>query len=292
MDAMNSDPQNAPYAPRISALVCAHNEEARLADCLRRLRFCDEIVVVLDRCTDGSAEIAARLADKVVAGAFPLEGPRRAAGVDACSGDWIFEIDADEGVTEALAIEVRETVNSCRAVDHFLIPVDNYIGQRLVRHGWGGSFGTTAVTRLFRKGVKQWKLERVHPGVTLDGNPGGRLKNALVHLVDDDVSDMLRRLDRYTDLRARDLIDKGRIDGLWSAGFRAVRRFWKCYVSRKGYREGGWGVLLATMAGLFAFLSVLRARLMLAEGATAEVTQAAQAVALTTLQAAESLPLV
>src|SRR3546814_15725190 len=36
-------------APRLSALVVAHDEEARLADCLDELRFADEIVVVLDR---------------------------------------------------------------------------------------------------------------------------------------------------------------------------------------------------------------------------------------------------
>lgn len=251
--------------PRISALVCAHNEEKRLAACLERLRFADELVVVLDRCTDGSAEIARRHADRVVTGAFPLEGPRRTAGVEACTGDWILEIDADEHVGLALGQEIRDTVNSAIEAAHFLIPVDNYVGHRLIRHGWGGSFGTSAVTRLYRRGVKSWKSERVHPGVKLMGHAGGKLVNPLIHHVDDDVSDMLRRLDRYTDLRAQDLIDKGQICSLPSAAFRGVRRFWKCYVRRKGYREGLWGVLIALMAGLFAFLSVLRARLILAE---------------------------
>jgi glycosyltransferase involved in cell wall biosynthesis len=250
---------------RLSALVCAHNEEKRLAACLERLRFADELVVVLDRCTDGSAEIARRYADRVVIGAFPLEGPRRTAGVEACTGDWILEIDADEHVGPALAKEILDAMSSAIEASHFLIPVDNYVGQRLIRHGWGGSFGTSAVTRLYRRGVKSWKSERVHPGVELDGVAGGRLINPLIHHVDDDISDMMRRLDRYTELRALDLIDKGRICSLPSAAFRGVRRFWKCYVRRKGYREGLWGVLIALMAGLFAFLSVLRARLILAE---------------------------
>ncbi|MDP1631641.1 MAG: glycosyltransferase family 2 protein [Caulobacter sp.] len=254
---------------RISALVCVHNEEDRLADCLQRLRFTDEIVVVLDRCTDGSAEIAARMADKVIVGAFPLEGPRRFAGLSQCSGDWILEIDADEFVSDALASEVRSTVETCFDADHFLLPVDNFVGSRLIRHGWGGSFGTTAVTRLYRAGVKSWKPHRVHPGVNLAGRAGGRLQNALVHLVDVDVSDMLQRLDRYTQARALDLIDRGEVGSLTGAAFRGVRRFWKCYVSRKGYLEGGWGVLIATMAALFAFLSVLRARLILNDAAEA-----------------------
>ena len=42
----------------LSAVVVVHNEEAQLAACLRGLGFCDEIVAVLDRCTDASLDIA------------------------------------------------------------------------------------------------------------------------------------------------------------------------------------------------------------------------------------------
>jgi cellulose synthase/poly-beta-1,6-N-acetylglucosamine synthase-like glycosyltransferase len=45
---------------RLSALVVAHNEAAQIATCLDTLAFADEIVVVLDRCTDGTRDIAAR----------------------------------------------------------------------------------------------------------------------------------------------------------------------------------------------------------------------------------------
>ena len=69
--------------------------------------------------------------------------------------------------------------------------------------------------------------------------------------MDSDISDMLRRLDHYTRLRAADLRDTPRLRrGLWSHVFRGVRRFWKCYVTRRGYREGNWGVLIALMAAL------------------------------------------
>ena len=45
--------------PKLSALVVAHNEEKQLAQCLECLAFADELVVVLDKCTDGSDAIAA-----------------------------------------------------------------------------------------------------------------------------------------------------------------------------------------------------------------------------------------
>ncbi len=57
---MSSPPPSDPATgPKLSALVTVHNEEAQLAECLDTLRFADEIVVVLDDCTDGSKEIAA-----------------------------------------------------------------------------------------------------------------------------------------------------------------------------------------------------------------------------------------
>ena len=61
-------------------------------------------------------------------------------------------------------------------------------------------------------------------------------------------------------LRAADLCEKPR-GGVTANMFRAVRRFYKCYVTRKGYREGEWGVLIALMAALYPLISTLRARL-------------------------------
>lgn len=245
--------------PVLSGLVCVHNEEARLAECLTRLAFCDEIVVVADRCTDRSEAIARKMGARVVSGIFPVEGLRKEAGVAACRGDWIIELDADEAVTPALAREIRETVAQAKA-DWYQVPVDNFVGAQLVRHGWGGSFGASSVARLFRKGVKRWKSERVHPGTTFTGVYGGRLNNAILHKVDDDIADMVQRLNRYTALRGQDLADSGKIKSLWNDLFRGVRRFYKCYVARKGYKEGDMGFLIAIMAGLYPLLSNLKAR--------------------------------
>jgi hypothetical protein len=82
-----------------------------------------------------------------------------------------------------------------------------------------------------------------------------------VHLVDRDIPDMLRRLDRYSSAKAADLLAAGDIGTLRSNLRRCLSRMLKSYVFRKGYREGGWGVLLALCAGLFPLLAHLKARL-------------------------------
>ncbi len=251
----------AAAAPRLSALVVARNEEVKLPDCLASLGFADEVVVVLDRSTDRSAEIARAAGARLLEGAWPVEGARRNAGIAACTGDWVLEVDADERVNPALAEEVRGVIATSRHAWH-LVPVENYVGERLVRHGWAGSFGTTAVPRLFRHGAKRWRDQRVHPGLDWTGAEGPRLhRGALVHLVDRDISDMLRRLDRYSSAKAADLLAAGEIGTLGGNLRRFVSRAFKSYVSRQGWREGGWGVLLALCTGAFPLLAHLKARL-------------------------------
>jgi len=251
---------NGSRRPSLSALVVVHDEERQLAECLGRLSFADEIVVVLDRCTDRSREIARGFAQRLVEGAWEREGPRRHAGIDACGGDWILEIDADERVSSELAAEIREVVAGSSANWH-LIPVDNYIGSRLVRWGWGASFGRSAHGALFRKGAKKWGDQRIHPAVSFSGAQGRTLAAPIIHYVDRDISEMLLRLDRYTSARAEDLRESGDIGSYGRNLRRIASRFCKCYIGRKGYREGQWGFLIALCAALYPILSYLKARL-------------------------------
>jgi glycosyltransferase involved in cell wall biosynthesis len=246
--------------PRLSALVVARNEEAALEACLARLAFADELVVVLDRCTDGSAAIAARYADTLIEGGWEIEGERRNLGICACSGEWILEADADEHVGEALAREIRAAIRT-GDYDVFDIPVRNFIGTRYVRYGWGGgSFGKNSYQGLFRKGVKWWGDWRVHPHVTVTGRAGPDLTHAVDHFVDRDISDMLRRLDRYTDFRARDLVDLGETRASLATMFRKfLSRFWKIYVVRKAYKEKELGFMVALCGALYPLIAHIKA---------------------------------
>ena len=248
-------------APRLSALIVARNEAARLPDCLASVAFADEVLVVLDRTTDDSAAIARAAGARVLEGAWALEGDRRNTGIDACTGDWVLEVDADERVSPELARAVRRVIGESGYAWHQVL-VDNYVGDRLIRYGWAGSFGTTSVPRLFRRGAKRWRAQRVHPGLDWTGVEGPKIRDgALIHLVDRDIADMLRRLDKYSSAKAADLLARGDIGTLPGNLRRFVSRAFKSYVSRKGYREGAWGVLLAFCTGAFPLLSYLKAKL-------------------------------
>jgi len=247
---------------RLSALVVTHNEEDRIVACLEKLTFADQLVVVLDKCTDKTKTLAAKFNPVFVEGSWDIEGDRRNAGLAACEGEWILEVDADEHATPEMAADVMEVVASSTA-DRHQVPIYNYIGDRFVQYGWGASFGTSSRPGLFRKGTKVWGQQRLHPSLTWTGAEGAPIAHGLIHYVDKDVDDMLKRLLSYSRARAADLVESGNIGSLANNIRRFFSRFFKCYVARKGYKEGAMGLLIALCAGLYPVLSYLRARLIL-----------------------------
>jgi glycosyltransferase involved in cell wall biosynthesis len=245
---------------KLSALVCAHNDEARLAACLRGLEFCDEIVVVADRCTDRSQDIARQYGARVIDGIFPLESQRKAAGLAACLGEWVLEVEPDEHVDATLAYEIRAAIHGRPGGDWFDVPVNNFVGGVLVRRGWGAGLGEAMAARLYRQRVKRWKASRIDPTVVLEGRFAGELETPLSRHADADIGQMIARLNRRSALRAQDLADAGEAGSLMGDVARGLGRFWTSFVWRRGLREGEIGFLIALMAGLDAVVSGVRAR--------------------------------
>ncbi|MET0181836.1 MAG: glycosyltransferase family 2 protein [Caulobacterales bacterium] len=243
---------------RLSVALCIRNESANLQECLATAKFADEIVVLLDRSTDDSVAIARAAGAKVIEGAWEIEGDRRNTAIEACAGPWVLELDADERITPALASEIRDAIQRAET-DAYVIPFENHIGGRAIKYGWGAYNGTSAKAALFRKGIKIWGRERVHPTIVFSGSRG-RLNAPMLHYVYADIAAIVAKLNRYSDLAAEDLADKGDAGPRGHAIRRVFSRFYKAYVARKGYKEGAIGVALGLMAGLFPLLSHLKAQ--------------------------------
>jgi glycosyltransferase involved in cell wall biosynthesis len=99
---------------RVVVVVPVRNEERLLGRCLATVQHAAararaarppvqvDVVVALDRCTDGSARIAAAAGADVVAGSWGTAGAARAAAVAAAGAagarTWIVSTDADSAV--------------------------------------------------------------------------------------------------------------------------------------------------------------------------------------------------
>jgi glycosyltransferase involved in cell wall biosynthesis len=244
---------------KISAVIVAHNEEKKIEDCLRSLHFVDEIVVVLDKCSDRTKEIVQKFTNKIVEGSWNIEGARRNVALANATGDWILEIDSDERISSDLVKEILEIKNLAPCA--FVAPIHNYIGKRYVKFGWLRVLGVNSRQTMAYRGLKHYHEDKeIHPTCDLKGEIK-YLKNPIIHLVDEDISDLLLRFNRYTNWRANDMIaNKKVVGGSFKSAVSIIIRFCKSFILKKGYREGWLGFLIAILAGLYPLVSYLKAK--------------------------------
>ena len=247
---------------KISAVIVAHNEEKKISDCLRSLDFVDEIVVVLDKCSDRTKEIVLQFGCKIIEGSWNIEGARRNVALNAASGDWILEVDCDERFSRELSSEILEFVKSNKqSVAQVLI--SNYVGKRLVKFAWVRTVAPLERIILTPKGFKKYHEDReIHPTYELSNGAEVRvLQNRLIHLMDDDITDLISRFNRYTNWRANDMIANRKIKGSFIKNLIGFEiRFFKSFIIKKGYKEGSLGFLIAVLAGLYPIVSYLKAK--------------------------------
>ncbi|MBL6664517.1 MAG: glycosyltransferase family 2 protein [Rickettsiales bacterium] len=247
--------------PKVSALIVAHNEEEKIEECLKSLVFVDEIVVILDKCTDNTLEIVKKYTKNIIEGEWEIEGVRRNIGLEACDSEWILEIDADERVSKELANEVIDAIKNDK-VDSYNIKVNNYVGDRLVKYGWLRTIGVLDKRILSKKGLKKYTQDKkVHPDFKISGNVE-YLANSLTHKMDKDITSLISRFNRNTNWRASDMIEN-KVNCNHSLLKEVISfkiRFFKSFITKKGFKEGSLGFLIAILCALYPLVSRLKAK--------------------------------
>lgn len=228
-------------APRLSVALITHNEAHNLGACLAGVRWADEIVVVDNGSSDGTREIARAAGARVIeTDDWPGFGAQKNRAIDACTGDWILALDADERVTPALRAEIERTLAS-PAHDVYAIPRRSTYAGRFIRHGgWWPDY----VTRLFRRGAARYSDARVHESLVTSA-PVGRLVEPLVHYSFRSVEDVIAKMNRYSSEGAAMLVARGRRPGLAQAVLHGVAAFVRTYVLKLGFLDGRHGFMLA-----------------------------------------------
>jgi len=235
----------------LSAVMIAKNAEPTIEAALKSVRFCDEIIVVVDSAsTDATESIARRLANRVEVRDWIGYGPAKRAVVDLANGQWIFSIDSDEEVSHELAGSICDTLTEePSGAKAFRIKRRTRFLGRWMKHG---DWGRDRVVRLFRKDAAQFSDEPVHESVQAPG-PKPVLRGYLLHEGDQDISTYLIRLDRYTTLAAEALHKTGRRSGYLSILCRPLFKFLQAYFIRLGLLDGWQGLVLAWYSAVYVF---------------------------------------
>jgi glycosyltransferase involved in cell wall biosynthesis len=93
----------------LSVLIRTLNEADRLARTLKAVQPLGAEIVVIDAGSkDETVAIARSHGAIVIENPWPGFGPQRRFGEDKCSHDFIFSLDADEVLTDAIVAEIRD----------------------------------------------------------------------------------------------------------------------------------------------------------------------------------------
>ena len=107
----------------ISVIIPAHNEEKYIRRCIHSIKKADErfkgnteIIVVCNRCTDKTAQIAKENGARVLFNEDRCIAKVRNAGIDAANGKIIVTIDADNRMTPGTLNEIYRLLKSGRYI--------------------------------------------------------------------------------------------------------------------------------------------------------------------------------
>jgi len=240
----------------ISVIVLTKNEERNIVDCLESLSWCDEIIIVDDNSEDRTLEVAKKIGAKVFTRNLDNDfSKQRNFGLEKANGDWVLFVDADERVSEALALEIKNLIRSTGSgqisnkYNGFYIKRRDFMWGKELRYGETGSIW---LMRLARKDSGRW-IGKVHEEWKIEGKVG-RLKNEIIHYPHQSISEFLKEINFYTDLRAKELFEKGLRSNFISILIYPFAKFLSNYFLKLGFLDSIQGLVFASMMSFHSFL--------------------------------------
>ncbi len=233
----------------LTGIILTRNEEDHIAECIRSLWFCDEVIVYDSYSNDQTTTIAEANGARVIQHAFLNYASQRNAALGAVGeqAEWVLFIDADERVSSVLAEEI---IQAMLQPDYagWQVPRHNYIfGKLTLGAGWYPDYQV----RLLRVGQAHYDPDRqVHELVVLDG-PLGTLAEPLTHYNYRDLEQFHLKQRAYSQYDAKILFQQGVKPALQNYVLQPLRQFWWRFVTLKGYQDGAHGLLLSALMGWY-----------------------------------------
>lgn len=254
-------PDKVPLSVAIIALDAATQIEALLAS----VAFADEVLVVDSGSADDTCAIARRHGARVEFREWAGFGKQKQHAVSIARNDWVLCLDVDERVTPELAASIRRAMDAPRYRAWRMARRNRFLGRWLA-HGEGYPDWTV---RLFHRAHAGWSNDEVHEAV-LTTSEVGTLEGDLMHESAEDLSTYMAKQNRYSSLHAQALYRQGVRAGYWRLLASPLARFFKFYVLRMGFLDGGPGFAHIVIGCTNSFQKYLKLMELQAAGARRE----------------------
>ncbi len=241
----------------ITLAVITYNEAANIARCLDSVPFAAEKLVLDSGSEDATVAIARAHGARVEHQDWLGFGPQRNAASALSAHDWILVLDADEYLSPELAAELQQRLPALMAgtgAAAWLRRSTIYMGKPM---RWYRPAVGEKMARLYHRGRARWSDARVHESLRFDGE-APTLRAPFNHINNPTLVHKQLKVLRYSELKCRDWLDKGKPVRMWQTPFVLLFAFIKDYVFRLAFLDGWRGYMVAHTAATYAAYKRMR----------------------------------
>jgi glycosyltransferase involved in cell wall biosynthesis len=223
----------------ISVVIIVKNGATTLPRCLESLSAFDDVVLYNNGSTDDTATIALSYPNvRLIEGNFVGFGPTKNTAAEHAKYDWIFSLDADEILNEAIVQEIMGLAFEPKIVYSLLRK--NFYKTTEIRHCWGAD----EIVRIYNRTATEYTGKQVHEHVLTDGMHVEKLVNSFSHFPYQSISEFVMKADRYSTLFATDNVGK-KSSSPAKAFFNGVYSFFRTYILKRGFLDGYAGLIIS-----------------------------------------------
>ena len=240
---------------KLTAIIPTGNEIHNIKDVIDSVSFADEILVVDSYSTDGTYDMALKLATRVLRRDYQYSASQKNWAIPQAQHEWILLVDADERVTPELQAEIKSLLKNPdpNFVAYWIGRMNHFMGERVQYSGWRKD----KVIRLFKRDLCVYEDKLVHEEIIADG-PVGKLNHKLYHNTYVSFDSYLEKMNRYAWWQAQDYDKK---TGTLTPYHFVIKPFWgffKHYIIQSGFRDGVVGLTIGYIQGYVVFMRYVK----------------------------------
>lgn len=242
----------------LSVVIIAFNEEKNIERCLSSVQdIADEVVVVDSFSNDSTGLICEKFNAKVIKHAFEGHIEQKNWAITQTEYPHILSLDADEALSEELRESILKVKENWLEDGYCFNRLTNFCGKWVRHCGW---YPDTKL-RLFKKETGRWGGMNPHDKFVPDpGMSIKHIKGDLLHYSFDTISEHMNQINKFSQIRAEELMRKGRRFNYLKLFLGPCWKFIKGYILQLGFLDGFTGYLICKNSAYSGFLKYAKQR--------------------------------
>lgn len=235
---------------KISAFIITYNEEKIIEQCLKKLVWVDEIIVVDSKSTDKTVAICEKYGAKVFFKDFENYGKQKQFALNKTNNNWVLSLDADEILSDNLINEIKLLDLNNNNIQGYLIPRTHVFLNKIFRYG---SENKKPILRFFNKTKGSFLENKVHEKIIIEGKLS-KLNNEMLHYTVCDFSNAIKKQTKYSLLGGEFLFEKNKKVSIFKICIKFPFEFFRVYFFQRNFLNGYQGYLWSMLAAYSSFI--------------------------------------